>query len=150
MKQLFFILSLIVLLASCGKMKDPVFKGIENVKLDKAGLDSSMVTLDIRYLNPNNFKGRLKQAEGDAWMDSTYLGHFVVDSAVEIPSNSDFLVPVKLMVDMKEILKHSFAALLNEKVLLRITGQAKAGRSGFYKKFSLDYQGMQNLRELFK
>jgi LEA14-like dessication related protein len=150
MKPLFFALTLIILLSSCGKMKDPVFKGIENVKLDKAGLDSSVITLDIRYLNPNNFKGLLKKAEGDAWMDSTYLGHFIVDSTVLIPANSEFLVPVKLAVDMKEILKHSFAALLNEEVLLRITGKARAGKSGFYRTFSLNYRGMQNLRELFK
>ena len=68
-------------------MKDPVFKGIENVKVNEVGMSASTVTLDIRYHNPNNFKGRLKQAEGDAWMDSTYLGHFVVDSSVHIPAN---------------------------------------------------------------
>ena len=150
MKQLFFALILIALLVSCGKMKDPVFKGIENVKLNKARFDSSMVTLDIRYLNPNNFNGRLKEAEGDAWMDSSYLGHFIVDSSIVVPANSEFLVPVKLAVDMKQILKHSFAALLNEQVLLKITGEARAGKSGFYRTFSLNYQGMQNLREIFK
>jgi LEA14-like dessication related protein len=150
MKALLFVLVAIVLLASCGKMKDPVFKGIENVKVNEVGRTESTVTLDIRYLNPNNFDGLLKQAEGDAWMDSTYLGHFTVDSSVHIPANSEFLIPVKMAVDMKQMLRHSFAALLNEKVLLRISGQAKAGKSGFYKNFSLDYQGMQNLRELFR
>jgi LEA14-like dessication related protein len=150
MKQLFFVLPLIILLASCGKMKDPVFKGIENVKVNEVGIEESTVTLDIRYHNPNNFKGLLKQAEGDAWMDSTYLGHFIVDSSVHIPANSEFLVPVKLAVDMKKMLQHSLAAFLNENVLLKITGQAKAGKSGFYRNFSLNYQGMQNLRELFK
>jgi len=150
MKKILFLPALICLLASCGKMKDPVFKGIENVKLNRAALDSSLVTLDIRYFNPNNFKGLLKQAEGDAWMDSTYLGHFIVDSTVQIPANSEFLIPVKLAVDMNQILKHSFAALLNEDVLLRITGRARAGKSGFYRNFSLNYQGKQNLRELFK
>ena len=150
MKALLFVLATIVLFGSCGKMKDPVFKGIENVKLNEVGMAESTVTLDIRYLNPNNFNGLLKQAEGDAWMDSTYLGHFTVDSSVHIPANSEFLIPVKMAVDMKKMLRHSFAALLNEKVLLRISGQAKAGKSGFYKNFSLDYQGMQNLRELFR
>ncbi|MEP7376167.1 MAG: hypothetical protein ABI675_22410 [Chitinophagaceae bacterium] len=150
MKNLFFVLSLITLLASCGRMEDPVFKSIENVKVSEVGMQESTVTLDIRYLNPNNFNGRLKQAEGDAWMDSTYLGHFVVDSTVYIPANSEFLVPVKMAVDMKKILKHSVAAFLNEDVLLKITGKARAGKSGFYRNFSLNYQGKQNLREIFK
>lgn len=151
MKNLLFAAAVIILLASCSSdMKDPVFKGIENVKVNELGMGESAVTLDIRYHNPNNFKGRLKKAEGDAWMDSTYLGHFIVDSAVHIPANGEFLVPVKLAIDMNKILKHSLAAFLKEEVLLRITGKAKAGKSGFYKNFSLNYRGMQNLKQLFR
>ena len=112
MKRFVFALLIVSVLVSCGKMKDPVFKGIENVKMNGLGVQESFVTLDIRYLNPNGFKGRLKSAEGDAWMDSIYLGHFTVDTLVQIPPNSEFLVPVKLMVDMKLMLKHSLTAFL--------------------------------------
>jgi LEA14-like dessication related protein len=150
MHRIFFAILLIASLASCGKMKDPVFKGIENVKMNAVGIDASSVTLDIRYSNPNNFKGQLRQAEGDAWMDSIYLGHFIVDSTVMIPPNSDFLVPVRLAIDMKQMLKHSMTAFLKEEVMLRITGSARAGKSGFYKNFSLNYLGKQNLKELFR
>ena len=150
MSRLLVFVTVILIMASCKSMKDPVFKGIENVKIGQAGIAESLVTLDIRYHNPNNFNGRLKEAEGDAWMDSTYLGHFVADSLIHIPANGEFLVPVKLMMDMKQIFKNSLAALMNEEVMLRIKGSAKAGRSGFYKNFSLDYQGKQNLRALFK
>jgi LEA14-like dessication related protein len=136
-------------LFSCGKMKDPVFKGIENVKMDGIGMQESFVTLDIRYLNPNSFAGKLKNAEGDAWVDSVFLGHFFVDSLVNIPANQDFLVPVKLKVDMKQMLRHSLTAFMKEEVLLRISGKAKAGRSGVFRNFSLNYSGKQNLQELF-
>ena len=150
MKQLLFIFFLVSTLASCRNMKDPVFKGIENVKMDKLNFNEPGVTLDMRYHNPNNFKGLLKQAEGDAWMDSTYLGHFIVDTTVNIPANSEFTVPVKLAVDMKQLLKHSLVAFLNEEVTIKITGKAKAGKNGLYRNFSLNYQGKQNLRDLFK
>ena len=150
MNRLFFAVFVVFIMASCKSMKDPVFKGIENVNMGQVGVTESLITLDIRYHNPNNFNGSLKQAEGDAWMDSTYLGHFVADSTIDIPANGEFLVPVRLMMDMKQILKNSYAALMNEEVLLRIKGSARAGRSGFYKKFSLDYAGKQNLRALFK
>jgi LEA14-like dessication related protein len=150
MKRVFFAVLVLSILASCGSMKDPVFKGIENVKMDGLGINASSVTLDIRYFNPNGFKGRLKQAEGDAWIDSIYLGRFIVDTTVQIPANSDFLVPVKLAVDMKQLLKHSFASFLKEDVLLRITGKARAGKSGFYRNFSLNYLGKQNLQQLFR
>ena len=136
-------------LFSCAKMKDPVFKGIENVKMDGLGVSESFVTLDIRYTNPNKFQGRLKSAEGDAWIDSVFLGHFTVDTLVLIPPNQDFLVPVKLKVDMKQMLRHSLTAFMKEEVLLRITGIARAGKSGVYRNFSLNYTGKQNLQELF-
>ena len=150
MKNLLLTLLIAGAFASCRDMKDPVFRNIENVKGDKLNFSNSSVTLDMRYFNPNNFKGQLKQAEGDAWMDSTYLGHFVVDTTVNIPANSDFLVPVKLLVDMKQILKHSLTALLNEEVNIRINGRARAGKGGIFRNFSLNYEGKQNLRELFK
>jgi len=108
------------------------------------------MTLDMAYFNPNNINARLKEAEGEAWMDSTYLGHFLLDSAVNIPANADFVVPVKLDVEMKNILKHSLAAFLNEEVLFTITGKAKVGKNGIYRKIPLHYEGKQNLQELFK
>jgi LEA14-like dessication related protein len=151
MKKLIIAVWVTTLLCACGgNIKDPVFKGIENVKLNRVGKAESAVTLDIRYHNPNSFRGLLKRAEGDAWMDSTYLGHFIVDTAVSIPANSEFLVPVKLAVDMNQIVKNSFTAFLKNEVLLRISGKARAGKSGIYKSFSLNYQGMQNLSQLFR
>lgn len=130
-------------------MKDPVFKGIENVRMSGVGLQSSSVTLDIRYLNPNNFSGKLSQAEGDAWVDSVYLGRFVVDTTVHIPPNGEFLVPVKLALDMKQLLRHTLTTFMQDEVTLKITGKARAGRSGVFKNFSLNYLGKQNLKQLF-
>lgn len=108
------------------------------------------MTLDLKYFNPNNVNARMKEAEGDAWLDSTYLGHFYVDTTVNIQANSDFLIPLKLDVDMKFILQNALAGFLNEQVLIRIKGKAKLGKSGIYKKYPLRYEGKQNLKELFK
>ena len=149
MKNLLLIILVAATATSCKKMIDPVFRGIENVKMNGLGVQSSSVTLDIRYLNPNNFKGKLSEAEGDAWVDSIYLGHFIVDSTIDIPANSEFLVPVKLALDMKQMLKHTLTTFTQEEVMLKITGKARAGKSGFYKNFSLSYLGKQNLKQLF-
>ena len=59
-------------------MEDPVFNSIENVRVSKMGLTTSLMTFDIQYFNPNNTRARLKEAEGEAWLDSNYLGHFHV------------------------------------------------------------------------
>jgi len=136
--------------SSCKKLKDPVFNYIQNVKVNNLRKGVSTMTLEMAWFNPNNITARLKEADGEAWMDSTYLGHFYVDSAMTIPANSNFIVPVKLEVEMKQILKHSLAAFLNDEVLITVKGKAKVGKSGIYKKIPLHYEGKQNLQELFK
>jgi LEA14-like dessication related protein len=138
------------LLASCGKMKGPVFDKIENVKVGKLGLGASMITFDMQFFNPNNSRVRLKNAEGEAWLDSSYLGHFHVDTVVNILPNSNFTVPVKLDVDMKYFLSYSLFGFRNESVMVSVKGKAKAGKGGFYKEIPLTYEGRQNLAELFK
>lgn len=150
MHRLLLILLMGLLLGSCKSMKEPEFRGIENVRVGKLGFGESSVTLDMRYYNPNSFKGKLKSAEGEAWMDSTYLGRFLVDSTVTVPAKSEFAVPVQLKVDMKRILKHSLSAFLKDEVTITIKGNAKAGTSGLYKNFPLNYSGKQNLAEIFK
>lgn len=127
-----------------------MFKNIENVQLDNLAMGASSVTLDIRYFNPNHSTGKLKNAEGDAFIDDKLLGHFIVDSTITIPANSEFLIPVKLAIEMKDLLKYSLNAFLKDEVTIKIIGKAKAGKSGFYKTFDLNYTGKQNLSALFE
>lgn len=147
-KYLVAALAAIIFLGSCRPLKDPVFDGIENVSVGEVGLDSSMLSLNLKYFNPNSSRAKLKEASGNAWMDNTYLGHFVVDSMVQIPAKDSFLVPVKLMVDMKKLLKNSLTALFKKEVTIRIDGEAKAGKSGFYRTFPVKYEGKQDISKL--
>ncbi len=102
------------LLSSCGKMEDPVFNHIENFRVSKLGLTTSMMTFDVQCFNPNNTRARLKDADGEAWLDSSYVGHFYVDTIVSIPARSNFTIPVKLDVDMKYLLQYSLFGFKNE------------------------------------
>lgn len=139
-----------LLLASCKKIKDPVFNRIANVKIGKIGIGSSQVAFDVEYFNPNNKSAKLKEASGEAWLDSNYLGHFHVDSLIDIPANANFMIPVKLDVDMKYMLRYSLTGFKNEDVLVTVKGTAKVGKSGIYKNFPINYEGRQNLAELMK
>lgn len=118
--------------------------------MEKIGFGSSLVNLDMRYFNPNSFSAKLKNAEGDAWIDSSFLGHFIVDSSITVAPKTEFLVPVKLKMDMKSLLIYSLNGFKEKEVLVRIKGKVKAGRSGFFKTIPIDYSGKQNLEELFK
>lgn len=138
------------LLSSCRKIQDPVFNSIENIRVGKLGFGTSLMTFDVHYFNPNNSRASMKEAEGEAWLDSNYIGHFHVDTMVSIPARSNFTVPVKLDVDMKYLLMYSLSGLKNEEVLVTVKGKAKVGKAGIYKNIAINYEGNQNLAQLVK
>ena len=139
-------------LSSCRKMKEPEFRGISAIEVGKVNLTSTTVRLQIRYYNPNSFRGTLRWAEGKAWIDSTYLGPFRVDQEVQAAGKREFTIPVELKLGVKEALVFT-AGLLggrssNREVLLRIEGKARAGRQGIFKTVPFKYQGYQSLDSL--
>jgi LEA14-like dessication related protein len=144
------IICLTLFFSSCGKMEKPVFNYIDNFKIQKPGVKQSLVTLDMQFFNPNNSKAKLKSADGEAWLDSNYVGHFYVDTTIVIPPKSNFTIPVKLNVEMKNMLIYSLGGFKNEDVLVTVKGKAKVSKGLFSKKVSLDYNGKQNLAGLVK
>ena len=114
------------------------------------GLTESTLNLDILYSNPNKTRLKLKKAEGEAWIENNYLGHFIVDTLIMIPSNGDFQLPVKLQVDMSKLLKSSVLAFLSPEVMIKITGNARVGKGFVFITYPIKYEGKQNLRELLK
>ncbi len=148
---LFLLIFIIVgVLSSCGSIKDPEFQSLENIKLGKLGLSESTLNLDIVYSNPNNTRLKLKSAEGEAWLDYNFLGHFTVDTLIKIPANDLFRLPVKLKIDMSKIVQSSVLAFLNPEVLIKVIGKARVGKGFVYINYPIKYEGKQNLRQLLK
>lgn len=135
-------------LASCGSIKQPDLRGIENVRVDKINSATSTMRLDLRYFNPNKFRVKLKNASGDAWLEGKKLGCFSLDSSVNVSANSDFTLPVTLEVDMKRVLSNTLTLLLKNEVTLKIDGTARIGKSGITIKYPLKYEGKQKLSDL--
>lgn len=146
----FLLFLLVLLLTSCGSIKDPEFQRIENIRLGKLGVSSSTLNLDIIYSNPNNTKLKLRSAEGGAWLDNKFLGHFTIDTLIKIPARDMFLLPVKLRVDMSKIVQSSVLAFLNPEVIIKVNGKAKVGKGFVYINYPIKYEGKQNLKELLK
>jgi LEA14-like dessication related protein len=135
----------IFLFSSCKDIKDPELRGFDSVVVKEPGLKKSIIQVNVRYYNPNKFNARLKEAHGEAWVENIHLGTFKVDSLIKVPANSEFVVPVDLTIETYKIL----GALVADEVTIKITGSAKAGKGGFYKTFSLNYEGKQNIRKYF-
>lgn len=154
MKPRYFYLFCLIIsglyLPSCNSFKSPDFKRIGNINLDKLGVKESTLSLNLYYFNPNNSKLKLKEVQGDAWMDGNFLGRFFMDSLIHIPAKDSFYLPVKLKVDMGKLLKNSFAAFLSNGVLLKVKGIAKVGKGFVFINYPINYEGKQNIAALLK
>jgi LEA14-like dessication related protein len=150
MKRTLTLLTFLLLLASCHSFKHPELVGIDNGRVETITAGGAILDFDIHYFNPNKSKLQLKHAEGDAWMDDKKLGHFVVDTLIHIPANSDFALPIRLTVDMNFILKNAMAGFTNKEVSVRIEGIARVGKSGIFIHYPIHYEGKQNVSELLK
>jgi LEA14-like dessication related protein len=150
MKYLLATFCFSLLLLSCSGIKDPKFRDIENLRVHKFGLANSSLKMDLRYLNPNRFGLKLLHAEGDAWMDNNFLGHFKMDSAVYIGPGADFLLPVKLELDMSKFLKNSVLAILSPEIELKVEGKARLGKGGININYPFHYKGRHDIRKLIQ
>ncbi|HYM95450.1 MAG TPA: LEA type 2 family protein [Chitinophagaceae bacterium] len=141
---------LILFLCSCRTIKDPEYKGISDVYISKLDVNGPILSLRINYYNPNKRGLKMKEVRGEAWLDNSYLGHFSMDTLIKITGQSDFIVPVRLGVDMKNALKNAVAAFFDPEITLKLSGYAKIGKGGIYIRYPIHYEGKQNITEMIK
>src|SRR5262245_37876847 len=146
LRKIFFGVFIIALFASCRAMKEPDYKGIDSFKIMSVNGDTSTLSLNVRYYNPNNRNLQLKDAVGDAYVDSLYLGHFSMDTVIKIAKNADFIVPVLLRANMKNIYQNAASVFLNKEFNIRLEGQCKVGRGSIFIHYPIHYQGKQSLK----
>lgn len=139
---LFLIPSLI--LSSCREPKDLEFRDFKNLKVENLGFNSATLLVDLVYYNPNNFGLELNRTDLDIFVDSLYLGHSRQDIQVHIPSRKEFTIPLKVDLDMKNLLKNGINAFLNKEVDVKVLGKVKVGKAGIFKNFNVDYTTRQS------
>lgn len=135
---------------SCGKLAEPEFRGIENFKVGQLGVKESTFTLDLHYFNPNRSGLKLKEAEGDAWMDGNYLGHFIMDTLINVTAQNDFRLPILFKAASGQLLNNSLLSLFGQESLLKVEGKARVGKGGIYIRYPIHYEGKHNLGELLR
>ena len=134
-----------VLLTSCRSPKDLEFREFKNVALENVGFAGATLKVDVVYYNPNNFGLELNRTDLDIFVDSTFLGHSTQDLQVKVPRREQFTVPLKVEIDMKNLLKNGLSSLFNKQVLVKVIGKIRVGKAGVYKTFDLNYQTLQQL-----
>ena len=136
---------LIVWFASCGTPKDLEFREFKNIAVENVGFSGATLKVDAVYYNPNNFGLELNRTDLDIFIDSTFLGHSSQELQVQIPKRAEFYIPLKVELDMKNLIKNGLISMLNKEVLVRVVGKVRVGKAGVYKTFDLNYQTFQKL-----
>jgi LEA14-like dessication related protein len=115
------------------------------VKLDKVGFNKTTLSLSLIYYNPNNFGLELNHTEMDLFINDNYLGHVDQNVQIRIPKRDKFTLPIKVDVDMKNIIKNSLIGLFNKEVEIRAKGKIKAGKANIFKVVPFEYKTKQKL-----
>ena len=142
-------IALAVSQTSCHEPKSLEFREFKNLTLDKLSFAGAALKVDLVYYNPNNFGLQLNRTDLDVYVDSTFLGHSSQDIQVNISKRDVFTIPLKLDLDVKNLLKNGITSMLNKSVSVRVLGSVKVGKAGIYKSFPVDYTSIQNF-SMFK
>lgn len=145
LKHIIPTLFLIFLLTSCRSPQDLQFREFNNLQLEKFGFAASTLKVNLIYFNPNNFGMELNRTELDIYLDSTFLGHSSQELQVPIPKRDVFTIPLRVDLDMKNLLKNGLISIMNKEVAIRAIGNVKVGKAGVYKNFKVDYTTKQQI-----
>ncbi len=142
-------LALLIVLGSC-KVRSLEFVEVKNFKVQKLGISSSQVALDIRCYNPNKFGLKLRSLTSDVYIDSQFIGQAKFDSTLHIPKKDTFLLPVKMDMKMGPAVSGLFKVFTgytdSVNVVLRFEGKAKLRKSIFSINYPIKYEGMKTIK----
>ena len=140
---LIFLILLTILLNSCSTPKELEYRDFKNFTIDKVGFSATAIKMDLIYYNPNNFGLQLKSTDLDVFIDNNYLGHTIQEQFVSIPKKGEFSIPIRIDVDMKNLLKNGITTFLQNEVMVKVTGFVKVGKANIFKSFPVSYEGKQ-------
>ncbi|RAJ02239.1 LEA14-like dessication related protein [Chitinophaga skermanii] len=130
-------------ISACGNIKDLQFVRIADVALGEMGFSKTTVKMNIAYFNPNNFALKLKDAQFDVYIDDSKVGHSMQDTLILIPAKDTFYFPVKIDVNMGNLMKNAANILANKEVTLKAMGNCKVGKSGVFFPFPIKVESKQ-------
>ena len=132
MKHLITLLFTVLALASCSSPRALEYRSVQNFRVHELGLSKSTIGMQVVYYNPNEFALDLKGGNIDVFLNSTYVGKAGLDSLVSVAGNSNFVVPMRLSVDMQQLAWNAAQLLLKPEVELKLQGSIQVGRGSIF------------------
>ena len=143
MRLTVYLFLITLVMTACNKPQSFEYRGMQNLQVDSIGLESSKISLELVYFNPNNFGVDLRNVNCDVYINHNYLGKYVLDTVMHIAKHSEFSIPSSMNVDMKNIFKNAIGTFLSRQVLVEIKGSTKVGKSGFFITVPFTYSAME-------
>ena len=137
-----FFLLLTLLLVSCSTPKELEYRDFRNFSIQKIGFSTSSAKMDMIYYNPNGFGLQLKRTELDIFVNGVLLGHSSQEYQITIPKKEQFIIPITMDIDMKNLIKNSLTTLFNKEVNVKVTGSIKVGKANVFVSFPVNYEGI--------
>ena len=145
MKSFVYLSLFSLLLASCSAPKSIEFKGLKSLEVKKMSLGNNVFVANFQYNNPNHFSLTLQSLDCDIKINDQPFTHYHLDSAFIIPSNTQFILPAKLNIQLTEILKHSVDLVFNKPMKITINGNAILSKGFLTKQIPINYTTTQKL-----
>ncbi len=126
---------------ACKKPQGFEYRDIQNFSIDSLGFDRSTISMNLIYFNPNNFGVDLKHVDCDIYINNNYLGKYNLDTSMHIAKRSEFSLPSKMQVDMRNVFKNSLNVLFSQEVQVDVTGNTRVGKAGIFVNVPFKYSG---------
>jgi hypothetical protein len=135
-------------ITSCKKPESFEYRDLRNFKIDSLGFDKSTISMDLIYFNPNNYGVDLKKVDCDVFVQHSYLGTYSLDTTMHISKRSEFAIPSRMQVDMKNLLKNALTSFFATELLVEVKGTTRVGKAGIYITVPFTYSGWQKFNLL--
>jgi LEA14-like dessication related protein len=126
MKNLRLLAPLLLLLASCAKPQNLVYKGVSNFYVSALGVNRTAIGADVMLYNPNSYPLDIKDADLDLSLNNRPAGKAVLDQRLSIPARDSVAVPVEVDASLGNIVNAGFQLLKNPEVMVKLNGTVKA------------------------
>jgi LEA14-like dessication related protein len=130
----------------CSKPIQPTYLGYQNLRFGKSGTKNNVIMTDIKFYNPNKYALNVKEAEMDVYFNDRFLGHTSMSNVVSLPPLDTTFVPFTIQASVADMLANTAQIFLNPNVRVKVQGNAKAGRGGFFVNIPINFQGTQRIQ----
>ena len=134
-----------LLFFSCSSPQLPLYQDVENFRIGKSGQGETVVSADVKYYNPNNYRMKLKHAEVEVYINNQVVGKSILDTLIVIPKRDRFLIPVSMKVNIKDVFSNALTTLLSGEVDIKLEGFAKLGKGVLFVDVPIRYEGKQKI-----